>query len=60
MLLDHIFYIANRIGWEHVGLGSDFDGEYHLSVLSSVADTMIQVSRPSFLALRTALPSLIC
>jgi len=26
MLLDHIFYIANRIGWEHVGLGSDFDG----------------------------------
>jgi membrane dipeptidase len=35
MLLDHIFYIANRIGWEHVGLGSDFDGEYHLSVSSS-------------------------
>jgi membrane dipeptidase len=34
MLLDHIFYIANRIGWEHVGLGSDFDGEYHLSVSS--------------------------
>ncbi|KAL4806230.1 membrane dipeptidase-domain-containing protein [Aspergillus unguis] len=26
MLLDHLFYIANRIGWEHVGLGSDFDG----------------------------------
>lgn len=20
------FYIANRIGWDHVGLGSDFDG----------------------------------
>jgi membrane dipeptidase len=35
MLLDHIFYIANRIGWEHVGLGSDFDGEYYLSVRSS-------------------------
>ena len=27
MLLDHLFYIAERIGWEHVGLGSDFDGE---------------------------------
>ncbi|KAH0038522.1 hypothetical protein KCU78_g1480, partial [Aureobasidium melanogenum] len=26
MLLDHLFYMANRIGWEHVGLGSDFDG----------------------------------
>lgn len=22
----HILYIANLIGWEHVGLGSDFDG----------------------------------
>lgn len=26
MVLDHLFYIANRIGWTHVGLGSDFDG----------------------------------
>jgi membrane dipeptidase len=25
-MLDHIVYIANLIGWEHVGLGSDFDG----------------------------------
>lgn len=25
-VLDHLFYIARRIGWEHVGLGSDFDG----------------------------------
>lgn len=25
-VLDHLFYIAKRIGWEHVGLGSDFDG----------------------------------
>lgn len=24
--VDHLFYIANRIGWSHVGLGSDFDG----------------------------------
>jgi membrane dipeptidase len=24
--LDHVVYIANLIGWEHVGLGSDFDG----------------------------------
>jgi len=26
MILDHLFYIADRIGWDHVGLGSDFDG----------------------------------
>ncbi|QDS73756.1 hypothetical protein FKW77_005074 [Venturia effusa] len=26
MVLDHLFYIAKRIGWDHVGLGSDFDG----------------------------------
>lgn len=25
-VLDHLFYIASRIGWDHVGLGSDFDG----------------------------------
>jgi membrane dipeptidase len=30
MLLDHLFYIAGRIGWKHVGLGSDFDGKYPL------------------------------
>lgn len=26
MLTTSRFYIANRIGWDHVGLGSDFDG----------------------------------
>lgn len=26
MVLDHLFYIVERIGWDHVGLGSDFDG----------------------------------
>ncbi|KAL4865297.1 hypothetical protein BDV12DRAFT_188257 [Aspergillus spectabilis] len=26
MILDHLFYVAERIGWDHVGLGSDFDG----------------------------------
>lgn len=26
MVLDHLFYIAGRVGWDHVGLGSDFDG----------------------------------
>ena len=25
-VLDHIFYVANRIGWNYLGLGSDFDG----------------------------------
>ncbi|KAF7192472.1 putative dipeptidase [Pseudocercospora fuligena] len=24
-VVDHLFYIAERIGWDHVGLGSDFD-----------------------------------
>lgn len=43
MLLDHLFYMANRIGWEHVGLGSDFDGKQNRMLLSSsanVIDTM--------------------
>lgn len=26
MVMDHLFYIADRIGWDQVGLGSDFDG----------------------------------
>ncbi|CZR63330.1 related to microsomal dipeptidase precursor [Phialocephala subalpina] len=26
MVLDHLFYIAGTIGWDYVGLGSDFDG----------------------------------
>lgn len=30
------FYIANRIGWDHVGLGSDFDGI--ASVISGLED----------------------
>lgn len=25
-IIDHLFYMADRIGWDHVGLGSDFDG----------------------------------
>jgi membrane dipeptidase len=25
---DHIEYIANRVGRQHVGIGSDFDGMY--------------------------------
>ncbi len=25
-LVDHIFYIASLIGWEHVGFGGDYDG----------------------------------
>ncbi|KAL2788556.1 renal dipeptidase family [Aspergillus keveii] len=36
MVLDHLFYIANRIGWSHVGLGSDFDGI--ASVISGLED----------------------
>ncbi len=26
VLIDHIFYIAELVGWEHVALGTDFDG----------------------------------
>ena len=25
-MIDHIFHIVKLAGWEHVGLGSDFDG----------------------------------
>jgi membrane dipeptidase len=25
-VVDHILYVANRIGFEHIGLGSDYDG----------------------------------
>lgn len=25
-VVDHIFYIAERAGWDHVGIGSDYDG----------------------------------
>jgi membrane dipeptidase len=35
-VLDHIFYVAGRIGWEHVGLGSDFDGV--VSVIPGLED----------------------
>ena len=26
VVADHILYIANLIGWEHVGIGADYDG----------------------------------
>ncbi|MCB9638993.1 MAG: dipeptidase [Myxococcales bacterium] len=26
VLLDHVFYLADKVGWEHVAFGSDFDG----------------------------------
>lgn len=29
-VIDHILYIANVAGWEHVGLGSDFDGTTYI------------------------------
>lgn len=29
-VVNHILYIANKIGWKHVGIGSDFDGVEHL------------------------------
>jgi membrane dipeptidase len=35
-VLDHIFYIAGRIGWGYVGLGSDFDGV--VSVIPGLED----------------------
>lgn len=45
MLLDHLFYIANRIGWDHIGLGSDFDGEYgDLGSALRVADSMTGIA----------------
>jgi membrane dipeptidase len=29
-VIDHILYIAHMIGWEYVGLGSDFDGSTYI------------------------------
>ena len=29
---DHIQYIGDLIGWEHVGIGSDYDGMYSIAV----------------------------
>ena len=29
-VIDHILYIADVVGWEHVALGSDFDGSTHI------------------------------
>ncbi len=26
ILIDHLFYLADLVGWEHVALGTDFDG----------------------------------
>lgn len=31
-VVDHIFYIAELIGWEHVGIGSDFSGTPHVPI----------------------------
>ncbi len=31
-VVDHIFYIAEVAGWEHVGLGSDFSGATHTPI----------------------------
>lgn len=38
-MLDHIVYIAKLIGWEHVGLGSDFDGVPVHLVVKGLEDT---------------------
>lgn len=45
MLLDHLFYIAERIGWDHVGLGSDFDGEYSVHLFDEVFTRSDDVQR---------------
>lgn len=31
-IVDHIYYIARRAGWDHVGIGSDFDGTPDLPI----------------------------
>lgn len=36
--VDHIDYIAKRIGWEHVGVGSDFDHGAGITGFDSAAD----------------------
>lgn len=46
VVVDHILYVVDRIGWAHVGIGSDFDGVEHLPIgLKSVADYPALVHR---------------
>lgn len=45
-VVDHVLYVVEKIGWKHVGIGSDFDGVEHLPVgLSSVADYPALIKR---------------
>ncbi len=39
-LVDHIDYIARRIGWEHVGVGSDFNHGAGVTGFDSEADAL--------------------
>ncbi|ORY81534.1 dipeptidase [Protomyces lactucae-debilis] len=45
-VVDHVLYVAERIGWRHVGIGSDFDGVEHLPQgLESVAQYPALIKR---------------
>lgn len=45
-VVDHILYVVDKIGWRHVGIGSDFDGVEHLPRgLGSVTDYPALVKR---------------
>ena len=37
MVADHIEHIGKLIGWDHVGLGSDFDGMPNSSSISTIS-----------------------
>lgn len=50
-LIDHILWIAHVAGWEHVGLGSDFDGSTYvidgLQVCSPLVPLLHRLGLPS-------------
>ena len=37
-MLDHVDYIANLVGWQHVGIGTDWPNTAHEEVLRSILD----------------------
>lgn len=45
-VVDHILHIANVAGWDHVGLGSDFDGTIYTSAGIEVRFSVTYLAQP--------------
>ena len=44
--IDHIDYIAKRIGWQHAGIGTDFDHGAGVTGFDSAAEAPIRAADP--------------